>query len=130
MQAMRFCGRFATFPKVTAECMQELRRQYEANIWPSAEAVLFRSLPYSILACTKEDEQNMKTAVIAERLEAPYEPANAPLLTLAQFKRERQYQVAMALLREMNVLGLLTQKELVQMDTMCARRFSPVWGNL
>ena len=45
-----------------------------------------------------------------------------------QFDREASYRAALAIIKDWLQKGFITEKEYVRIDTMLARKFSPVWG--
>ena len=47
-----------------------------------------------------------------------------------QFARESSYRVALSIAKEMLRGELITQGEYVKIDTILAKKFSPVWGAL
>lgn len=50
------------------------------------------------------------------------------IMTTEQFDREASYRAALSFIDDWFQKGLITEKEYVKIDTMLARRFSPVWG--
>lgn len=50
------------------------------------------------------------------------------VMTTEQFDRETSYRAALAISKDWLRKGLITDKEYVRIDTMFARKFSPVWG--
>lgn len=51
------------------------------------------------------------------------------VMTAEQFDRESSYRAALSILKDWQNKGLVTDKEYVKIDTMLARKFSPVWGS-
>lgn len=50
------------------------------------------------------------------------------VMTTEQFDSEATYRAALAINKNWLRKGLITDKEYVRIDTMLARKFSPVWG--
>lgn len=51
-------------------------------------------------------------------------------MTYEQFEREKEYQARMSILREMLKSELITKKEYDKIDTIFARKYSPIFGTL
>ena len=52
------------------------------------------------------------------------------IMTAEQFDCESSYRAALSILKDWQNKGLVTDKEYVKIDTMLARKFSPVWGGI
>ena len=50
------------------------------------------------------------------------------VMTTEQFDREASYRAALAIIKDWLRKGFITEKEYVRIDTMLARKFSPIWG--
>lgn len=50
------------------------------------------------------------------------------IMTTEQFDRESSYRAALAIIKDWLRKGFITDKEYVRIDTIFARKFSPVWG--
>ena len=50
------------------------------------------------------------------------------VMTAEQFDREASYRAALAIVRDWLRKGFISDKEYGRIDTMLARKFSPVWG--
>lgn len=50
-------------------------------------------------------------------------------MTKEQMTREMNYRIALSFLRDWLRAGLVDQREYVQIDTILAENFSPVWGH-
>ena len=53
-----------------------------------------------------------------------------PMLTHDQFQRELSYRAAISVARRLLENKLITRKEVVRIDAVLRRKFSPVWGRL
>lgn len=51
-------------------------------------------------------------------------------MTKEQMAREMAYRVTLSFLRDWLHAGLIDRREYVQIDTIIADKFSPVWGHL
>lgn len=51
-------------------------------------------------------------------------------MTKEQFDRETNYRAAISMIRGLLIKGLITRREYVRIDTILARKLSPVWGVL
>lgn len=51
-------------------------------------------------------------------------------MTKEQFKREKMYQVTLAIARAMFSRGLLTKDEICRIDTMMLEKYKPIMGGL
>lgn len=50
------------------------------------------------------------------------------VMTTEQFDREASYRAALAIVKDWQRKKLITEKEYARIDTMFARKFSPIWG--
>ena len=50
------------------------------------------------------------------------------VMSSEQFDREASYRGALTIVKDWLKQGVITDKEYVKLDTILARRFSPVWG--
>lgn len=57
-------------------------------------------------------------------------PVQEHAMTTHQLTREKNYRIAMCAAKRMLACGQITRGEYEHIDTIFARKFSPVWGRM
>ena len=72
----------------------------------------------------------MRPVDVSKCVGQSYEHVTQKPMTPEQFGREKRYRLAMTIAKSLLKNELITQDEYAHIDTIFARKFSPVWGGL